>query len=100
MTVAVILVTFSMSSFNLRNAVDALFIEGAVLLSMGGILAAGLPKLSLLKFSAEKPAQGEEPDVMHEKESRRKSARLGFALMLAGLILIGICIGFGELILR
>jgi len=100
MIVAVILVTFLIFSFNLRNIVDALFLEGAALLSIGGVLAAGLPKLSLLKFSKEKPPQNEESDLAQEEEGRRRNSRLGFALMVAGLILIGVCIGIGELVLR
>jgi len=90
--VAIVLTAFAISSFNLRVLVDALFLEGAALLSIGGILAAGLPKLSLLKLTTEKVAQ--------EEESRMRNTRIGFALMLVGLLLIGLCIGVGELVLR
>lgn len=98
--VAVVLMTFFISSFNLRKLVDALFLEGAVLLSIGGVLAAGLPKLSLLKFTAGKPAQSRETEDMQEEESRSRNTRVGFTLMLVGLVLIGLCIGVGELVLR
>jgi len=99
-TVAVVLMTFFISSFNLRKLVDALFLEGAALLSIGGLLAAGLPKLSLLKFTTGKPALSRELEDMQEEESRRRNTRIGFTLVLVGLVLIGLCIGVGELILR
>jgi len=95
--VAVVLITF-ISSFNLRSLVDALFLGGAALLSIGGVLAAGLPKLSLLKFTTRRPAESQE--AAQEEESRRRNTRIGFSLMLVGLVLIGLCIGVGELILR
>jgi len=95
--VAVVLMTF-ISSFNLRSLVDALFLGGAALLSIGGVLAAGLPKLSLLKFTTRRPAESQE--AAQEEESRRRYTRIGFRLMLVGLVLIGLCIGVGELILR
>jgi len=98
--VFVIVITFSISSFNIRNLVDALFLEGAALLSIGGILAAGLPKISLLKFTTEKAAQSQESKEAREEEGRRRNSRIGFTLMLAGLVLIGLCIGVGELILH
>jgi len=96
--VAVVLITFFISSFNLRSLVDALFLGGAALLSIGGVLAAGLPKLSLLKFTTRRHAESQE--VAKEEESRRRNTRIGFRLMLVGLVLIGLCIGVGELILR
>jgi len=99
MVLAIVLITFSISSFDLRNLVDALFLEGAALLSIGGVLAAGLPKLSLLKFTTGRPAKSREPEAAQE-ESRRRNTRIGLSLMLAGLVLIGLCIGVGELILR
>jgi len=99
MVVAIVLITFSISSFNLRNLVDALLLEGAALLSMGGVLAVGLPKLSLLKSAARRPAESQEPEATQEEESRRNTG-IGFALMLVGLVLIGLCIGVDELILR
>jgi hypothetical protein len=98
--IAVVLITFFISSFNLRKLVDALFLEGATLLSMGGILAAGLPQLSLFKFTRETAAQSRGPGAAQEEGSRRRNTRIGFALMLVGLVLIILCIGVGELILR
>jgi len=100
MVVAIVLITFSVSSFNLRSLVDALFLEGAALLVIGGVLAAGLPKLSLLKFTAGKPAQSQAPEDAQDRESRMRNTKIGFALMLVGLLLIGLCIGVGELVLR
>ena len=98
--VAVVLMTFAVSSFNLRTLIDALFLEGAALLSIGAILTAGLPKLSLLKFIRERAAQSQEPEAPQEEESRGRNARIGVVLMLAGFVLIVLCIGLGELILR
>jgi len=95
---AVVLITFFISSFNLRKLVDALFLEGAALLSIGGVLAAGLPKLSLLKFTIRRPADSQEPEAAQEEESRRNT-RIGFTLVLVGLVLTGLSIGVGELIL-
>jgi len=96
--VAVALITFFISSFNPRKVVDALFLEGAALLSIGGVLAAGLPKLSLPKFTTRRPADSQEPEAAQEEESRRNT-RIGFTLVLVGLVLIGLSIGVGELIL-
>jgi len=100
MTVAVVLITFVISSFNLRNLVDAFFLEGAALLGIGGILAGGLPKLSLLKFTIEKGAHSQESDIAQKEENRRRNTRMGLRLMFVGLVLIGFCIGVGELVLR
>ena len=96
--IAVALITFFISSFNLRRVVDALFLEGAALLSIGGVLAAGLPKLSLLTFTTRRPPESQE--AAREEESRRRKIRIGFILMLVGLVMIGFCIGVGELVLR
>jgi len=96
--VAVVLITFFISSFNLRSLVDALFLEGAALLSIGGVLGAGLPKLRLLKFTVRRTAESQE--AAQEEESRRRNTRIGFTLMLVGLVMIGLCIAVGELILR